>query len=1297
MSRLGKPMLKRALWVALLAFVMLVPATAYWLLHTASGAAMLWSQAKSASAGAVDASSVDGDLASGFVIHDLAYRADDTDLLVRQLEVKAGIQWWPASVQVRDLVLQDVSIVTRTPATAPRESDGETDIRSLLASLDLPFVLEVQKAEVNNVRLQQNDLAPQLLVETFTLRARVDDQLVIDQLNFNTPEIAVQASANLALKPPFDLVAGLEGQIALTDQEGSAGQSLALALDVTGDLDKLQINLVNDQYALHLAGEVLNPLSEPVWNISGGSEDLQWPADNSEDAVHLSGLSFASQGKLADWSYSMESTAGFGALPTLHLNVSGTGSTDRVRVTQATVSGPSVEAGFKGEVYWSPAIEAGLNAQIEQLDLSPWLSDWPAGESLASAFELSWSEAGLKITTGRLSLMGTDTAISIGADIDLDNNAVAASLNWKNLAWPLHQAKADFSSSAGSLKVSGSVDEWVINGSLGVRAGDYPPGHLEVQGNGTGELAHFTLLNGEVLGGTLGGDASVNWKDGLSWRAAIQSSDIHLEPLFPQWPGQLDAAVKVNADSRSDLIHIEILSLEGKVRDVPLTAHGAVTMEGEELKFSGVEIRTDESVLRLDGDFTDASGAAVTFSGNLPSSLLRGASGIVELEGRYSANPQHPLAQLQLAASDLAWDGMSLKTLTLNTEELHSRAPIPAFKARASGFISQDTLIDELSLSFMPENGQHRLQAQLTSQNTSLSSALIIVPADSNDPLNGPWHGVFEVLDIAVSDTYNFALEKPGLFDWSAGAIRVQPFCMHEARGAGMCVSGEYKTSGAWSLSADARAIPLNYLQDMLDMGVHFEQLLEGHLEWHQSGGQAPTGGADFRITAGRILDLEDNEMLLETNEGTLSFALRNGNLEAGILDLEFPGVGFIDVDFDVLDIAENGARILQGRVVTQMDDIHMIGQLAMPGLDHIGGKLVSNIALTGPIDDVVFDGGLKLSNGFVQYNPIGLKLEDIEFEGSMVTLDRGHIEGQFRAGKGLGSINGDFLFDDLENLQLDMVFSGDQLLLVNTDELKIETETNLKLGLSKHRIDIDGRIAIPHARITPSNLLVEKVSDSEDLVVEGAVDEKAVAGKDPASQMKIYGQLEVLAGDDVFMKVTGVESNISGSAVFNWSGPPVPIGDGGYSLRGKVDLYGPTLHINNGHINFPGVPADNPTINIRAEREVFGNTQIRAAGVQVVGTAKQSVLEAYTVPITNEDRAWTLLVTGTDFDQGQGVGGFDVGTYIAPRLYVSYGISLFEDENVVSARYDLKKGFGVKVTSGQRETGVDVSYTVDR
>jgi len=545
--------------------------------------------------------------------------------------------------------------------------------------------------------------------------------------------------------------------------------------------------------------------------------------------------------------------------------------------------------------------------------------------------------------------------------------------------------------------------------------------------------------------------------------------------------------------------------------------------------------------------------------------------------------------------------------------------------------------------------------------------------------------------------TYILSLSKPAAIKWLAEAVLLGPACLREDGGAGLCLTAEYQTSGDWSLVADTITVPIDYLRDILELEVHFEQLLEGRLEWFQAHKQAPTGGAEFRITAGGIIDLDDGELLAETSEGRFAFALQNGNLESGVLDLELPGSGFIDIDFDVLDIIGDGARILKGHAVTRLDDIELIGQLVLPGVDEIGGRFDSNNQLGGTLTDPAFDGGFKSSNGFFNYAPIGLKLEDVEFEGQVEQRDRGSFKGRFKAGEGIGLIDGTLLFEDIEQPQVDVTFSGDQLLLINTDALKIQTETDLKFAFSPQRLDINGYIRVPSARLTPANLLLGVVNDSEDLVIEtGGASLESDSDK-TTRQNRVYGQLELAFGDDVFIQVPGVETNISGSVLFNWSGDPVPLAQGSYQLQGKVDVYGPVLQINNGHISFPDVPADNPLLNIRAERDIYGNTQIRSAGVQVIGSLKRPVLEAYTVPVTNEDRAWTLLITGTDFDQGQGVGGFDVGTYIAPKLYVSYGISLFEDENVVSARYDLKKGFGVKVTSGQLETGLDVSDTIDK
>jgi translocation and assembly module TamB len=195
---------------------------------------------------------------------------------------------------------------------------------------------------------------------------------------------------------------------------------------------------------------------------------------------------------------------------------------------------------------------------------------------------------------------------------------------------------------------------------------------------------------------------------------------------------------------------------------------------------------------------------------------------------------------------------------------------------------------------------------------------------------------------------------------------------------------------------------------------------------------------------------------------------------------------------------------------------------------------------------------------------------------------------------------------------------------------------------------------------------------------------------------LDLQGSLDVTLGPGVTVKLPVAEASVSGNARFSWSGEPVPIGDGAFVLRGEILALGQLLEITDGTISFPGSRADNPHLNIQAEREIFGNSEIRHAGVLVAGTLKRPVIEPYTDPMTNRERARTLLVTGSDFNMERGVGTVDVGTYIAPRIFVSYGIGVFDQENVFSVRYDLGRGWGVKTTSGESQTGVDISYTVE-
>lgn len=1238
MNRLKKRSFTKRVLIGLpiLMFVLLVSA-AWWLLGTASGAAWIWGQVEEAAADSINSSHVSGDFASGFSIHGLEYRSGSVSLSVNRVEIEVVPGWSPLSVQVRSFVLRDVDIISQPSTEGEQDVAGEMDIPALIESLKLRVPVNFLDVEASNVTFRSGDEAPRPLFDLLSLSAGLGERLILDRLEIQAPDVTALANGQLGLKPPFNIMLAMQAKLQLDGQADGLQMVFPVKLDANGDLDGLQFLLASTENGLVVGDELLD------------------------------------------------------------LRASGSGSPIGLHIDSAALTGPGVDLDASGTIGWSSQPSAGLKLAINQLDISNWMPAWPVGKQMVGEFDINWSESGLKIPTGSLGVAGTDISLHVAVDIDLENNAVDGKLDWSNVAWPLAAAAPEFSSPLGKLDMQGSLDDWSVGGILDVRLGEYPQGRLEIEAKGNLGSAEAILHAGEILGGSVRGEASADWENGFNWELDVQTRGIDPEPLLPGWPGKLGADLEVVSTSQPEEIRIRVASLEGLIRGVPINGQGGFTLAGESMAFEGVVIRTQDAELLLDGDVSSPAGTTLKFNGQLPSMLLQGAAGHVELEGQYSSTTGSSLIDVQLKALDLAWNGFGIKSVAASTKMPAKPGSVPMVQIEATGLAWQEVLIDELALSLNPDGAQHRLDASLANETLAISSSMLLAPGDNNDLFAKPWQGVLDDMVVAIDQSFSFQLQEQAPLKLSPESILLGPACMREDAGAALCVNADYQANAGWSLLADVKALPLNYLRDALELNVHFEQFLEGSLAWHQPAGEAPTGGADFRIAAGRILDLDDNDVLTETSEGRFGFVLQNGNLESGILDLELQGTGFIDVDFDVLDIIENGDKELQGRAIARMDNLALVGQLAFPVLDELNGQFDSELKLGGSLEDPTIEGTLELLNGRIRYAPIGLDLTNVAFKGRLEKHDRGILKGGFKAGEGSGLIDGKFSFEEMAKIRVDATFSGENLLLVNTDDLKIYSAAELRFGFSPERTHINGYIRVPSARLTPTNLVLEKETDSEDLVITTRAPVAGSADAEAASAERIFGQLEVTFGDDVLINVPGIETSLSGSVIFGWNGDPVPVANGRYNLQGNMDVYGPTLEINNGRISFPGVLANNPLLNIRAEREVYGNTQIHSAGVQLIGSLKRPVLEAYTVPITNEDRAWALLITGTDFDQGQGVGGFDVGTYIAPKLYVSYGISLFDDENIISARYDLKKGFGVKVSSGQRETGVDISYTIDR
>jgi translocation and assembly module TamB len=351
----------------------------------------------------------------------------------------------------------------------------------------------------------------------------------------------------------------------------------------------------------------------------------------------------------------------------------------------------------------------------------------------------------------------------------------------------------------------------------------------------------------------------------------------------------------------------------------------------------------------------------------------------------------------------------------------------------------------------------------------------------------------------------------------------------------------------------------------------------------------------------------------------------------------------------------------------------------------------------SGSLADPQLTGHASLVRGTVSHFASGLLLEDIRLAGAVFQYDQTELSGTFRAGSGQGSIRAVLDFDDILQPELLLELSGDNLTLVNVPDLNVTANPDIRLVWREGMVDLSGQVAIPAARLSPRYLPTSAAAESADVVIVAGSDPLAVQQQSKPKEWRLRGGLELELGEDVQLQLDRAKARLRGKTQFKWTGQLVPVADGGFGLDGEIYAYGQLLTVTEGRINFSNRPADNPFLNIRAEREIYGNSQITRAGVLVTGTLKQPVLEPYSVPMTTRERALTLLVTGSDFNYEQGVGSVEVGMYVAPKLYISYGIGLFDEQNVISARYDLGRGFGVKTTSGQRETGADISYTIER
>ncbi len=1270
---------------ALLGIVLLALGVALWLLHTQPGSARVWTTLASVIPGELQAGSVEGSIAGGWHLRHVTYRNESLEVTIADARLTLDFDLFAPSLDVVGLEAQTV-VVHQVGQTESRPSDGEFSLESLV----LPVAVNLQSLQVRDLQVRGREGERLFDAGSIALAGRWHESIVLTRADIESSLADVRGAAELGLQVPHAADASLEVRYPLAI--GEEVVPLAVAVDAEGSLERLRIDLVSRDPDIHIAGELFEVLRQPGWDLRVQSGYFQWPLQGAAPAVRLEAVILESRGRPEDYSLAGSGRITAVADQPLGFSLEAGGDREGLSVSGLSLDGEMLRAESDGALRWANGFAVMVNADIAHFDPAALTDAWPAGTPVSGTARAAFSPGKLELPAVALRVAGTDQAVDADGIVDLAAGVVDLDLDWRNLRWPVADTWR-FRSDFGQVTVTGKPESWALDGRIAFATPELPQGAFQLAGTGNRDETTVQLLDSEVLGGNVKGRVEYNWGDGGRWAAALEAADIDTGALALQWPGRVSAAFTTRGQVEPLRAAVDITQLAGTLRERPVSGSGGIRYADGDLSVEQLEIASGNSWLRADGSLR--ADAGLDFSLDIASlgALLPGSAGSLQARGNIGLKEDFPVLRLDLDGRELAWRDYRLGSIAV-AKPAAATAPL-ALAVDGEALQAAGASIDEFSLDVTAGPDRQRLAARAVLGDKRVEIALAGRFEDWREPLASGWDGRLESLRLAAPEDVAFALEAPARLHLGSQLVELDRACLRGAGEAAVCLQGRRDGPEAFSASAELRALPVNLVKLFLDTELIFTETVGGTLSAAKVPGRELSATARLDISPGQVRSPERAALAVSTRQGVFSLDLDDGQVLSARLNLPFSETAAIDANFGLVDVSRGRDSAISGNLKVDLNDIGVITAV-VPALDQARGKLAVDIALAGTLAEPALSGGASLENGALRYVPLGLKLTDIELTSRIRGDNYVDLQSTFRAGEGAGRIYSSTGGLGAEGVRLRI--TGENLAIVDLPQVNVVANTDLELGISPGELRLDGDILVPHARLSPRQIVTGQVSESRDVVIvasrEGEPLPEAAEAPPPFA---INGEVELTLGDDVLVDFDAAQTRLTGMATFAWRGPPMPIATGEYKVSGRFEAYGQLLEITEGSVRFPNVPADNPLLRIRAERQIFGNPRIQSAGVLLSGVARDPELEVYTVPPTSNERALTMLVTGSDFNYEQGVGAVDVGTYIAPDVYLSYGIGLFERDNVVSLRYDIARGFGIKVTSGKRAEGVDLSYTFER
>lgn len=1351
-------MIKRVLWIIAIVMLLVIPATLYWLLMTKSGfnTALNFTQKTLPELTIDDAS---GRLYDGIYLQGIAYEPDGADAIYIE-SIDARWQLWSllsSRFIINQIHIDKLQISQVEKVETPRES-AELVIPQFSLPLAIHLrSLRITQAELINNQGVVNTLFDRfdtslrlnydrLIVSSLRLNRDIFAFTLVGNVALTEP-YATNLNYGARLNDPEWGLISATGTITGDLQQMTVRQQLGepfaseQTLMVRNLLDDLDWRLSVESETLPLdrilkvdIGDISAINLDAKGSLESAKVELDFELRELENVnPPLSASMSLNSTDLTNWRVDLMTAISQNSFAELHGNIE--------VPDDPLASDFSIEASWSELQWpWQPDTDLLMGAASGELSLKGNLQDYRLIlSSSLEALEQTW--------TINSYLRGDLKQANIHS---LEVNSALADLNvsgevewkpqlryqidgqWKNLQIPAALSEVDIESYTGGFNLNGEKDLFDLTVDSDFIIDQIP---LMVNLLATSPESGVTDIRADtkIADGGAGFSGRINWKENLLVDGKVTLRQLDPAAFAAKWPGRVSgqAQVKFADKGEGDFeASVQDLHLNGLLRERHFSLNSNLQAFNTDINIQDMQLQLGDSQLSVKGRVEKQLDLSWTLASPNLQDFHPQLAGSLDGQGQLYGELSRLKLNANLDGSAIQWD----EDISIGEVNVNAQVDLTDNQQSKVNLVSTEIMvaeqsIDSVDLSLTGKRDQHQLALEIASDVASLSSLLQGRLDEQNQ-----WTGQLQSMTIDNDMAGRWQLSEAGNIQISADKQIMSQHCWQSSAQAQLCLQGENAPQGAQAL-VDINQLSVEMFKPWIEEFAQLSGFISGKLQLASDTQNGDITGVGNLSLNEAVLKLQSESVSqqqpIKFSAVDLRYQLTSADSMMAItLAPDVDGVQPIEArlqtaDVKTLMLAPQDTP-LSMQMQTSLKDLAALN-LETLTFDDLAGQLELHVDMQGTVNKPELTTAISLREGQIFLVDMGITLSAINADITGDPLSGLKMLVQAQSAEGQLEVAGDFTMDDKDWL-LDATIKGNQLEVMNLPEAYVIASPDLKLRISPQTAKLTGNLKIPNAELAPMDFNTT-VSPSQDVVIIGK------ETNDETMRLATDVDITVELGETVMIRALGFSGRLGGNLRIYGDAGQLLLGDGEITVHdGIYAAYGRELKIDNGKVRFAGTAIDNPDLDIKAIRK--GSDY--QAGIHITGPANNPQATLFSDPSMSQEDVLSYIVLGRPLGQasatdaamlasaatnlgisnGNAVSekiastfGLDsveftgespdnaavqIGKYLSPKLYIGYGIGIFEPVSTVQLRYTLTKIWTLQAESGTN-SGVDLLYIYER